>query len=74
LIDLNIYNNLYYNQIIRQINLKLTNYNFKFSSNFNINLYLEKDINKMNFNKETILLKNIFEKWNKYHGSKYLRR
>jgi hypothetical protein len=74
LIDLNIHNNLFYNQIIKQLNFKLNNYNFKFSSNFNMNLYIENDINKINLNEETILLNNIFEKWNKYHGSKFIRR
>jgi hypothetical protein len=74
LIDLNVYNNLFYNNAIKQLNLKLNKYNFKFSHNFNINLNLDENYNKININKDTILLNDIFEKWNKYHGSKYIRR
>jgi len=62
LIDFNVNNNFFYNEIIRKLNLKLVHYNFKFSSNFNINLFIDKDINKLNFNKETIILDNIFKK------------
>ncbi len=32
LIDLNIHNNFFYNKVIKQLNLKLNKYNFKFSS------------------------------------------
>jgi hypothetical protein len=74
LIDLNIYNNFFYNNAIKQLNLKLNKYNFKFSHNFNINLNLEENYEKININKETILLNNIFEKWNKYHGANFIRR
>jgi hypothetical protein len=74
LIDLNIHNNMFYNSIIRQLNFKLNNYNVKFSSNFNVNLYAHMDYNKSSINKDTILLNNIFEKWNKYHGANFLRR
>lgn len=73
-IDLNIYNNIFYNEIIKKLNYKLNNYNFKFSSNFNINLYLEEKLKKTKVSKETIILNNIFEKWNKYHGAKFIRR
>jgi hypothetical protein len=62
LIDLNIHNNLFYNQIIKKLNFKLNSYNFKFSSNFNINLYVHINKKKMNLNEETLLLNNIFEK------------
>jgi hypothetical protein len=62
LIDLNVYNNLFYNNAIKQLNLKLNKYNFKFSHNFNINLNLDENYNKININKDTILLNDIFEK------------
>jgi hypothetical protein len=74
LIDLNIHNNIFYNEIIKQLNFKLNNYNVKFTPNFNVSLFTHVDINKSNINKDTILLNNIFEKWNKYHGAKFLRR
>ena len=74
LIDLNIHNNFFYSEIIKQLNLKLNKYNFKFSSNFNINLFIENNFNKTKMNKETIILNNIFEKWNKYHGAHFIRR
>jgi len=74
LIDLNIHNNFIYNEIIKQLNLKVNNYNFKFTSNFNVNLFTDYNTTKKSLNKDTILLKNIFEKWNKYHGANFIRR
>jgi len=62
LIDINIYNNFFYNNVIKQLNFKLNKYNFKFSSNFNINLKTEEDLVLLRVNKETIILNNIFEK------------
>lgn len=62
LIDLNIHNNLFYSEIIKKLNFKLNKYNFNFSSNFNINLFIENNFNKTKMNKETIILNNIFEK------------
>jgi len=70
-IDLTFYNNIFYNGVLKQLNLKLNNYNFKFSSNININLYNESN-NKI-LNKDTKLLNDIFEKWNKYHGAAFFR-
>jgi hypothetical protein len=74
LIDLNVFNNEIFNTVIKNLNLKLNKYNFKFSSNININLYTDQKIDLNSFNKDTILLKNIFEKWNKYRGSQYIRK
>jgi hypothetical protein len=74
LIDLNIHNNFFYNEIIKQLNLKLNNYNFKVSQNFNINLFIDENINYKIKDDDTILLNNIFEKWNKYHGATFIRR
>jgi hypothetical protein len=62
LIDLNVFNNEIFNTVIKNLNLKLNKYNFKFSSNININLYTDQKIDLNSFNKDTILLKNIFEK------------
>jgi hypothetical protein len=65
---------MFYNSIIKQLNFKLNKYNVKFSPNFNVSLFTHVDYNELNINKDTILLNNIFEKWNKYHGAKFLRR
>jgi hypothetical protein len=53
---------MFYNSIIKQLNLKLNNYNVKFSPNFNINLFAHIDYNKSGVNKDTKLLNDIFEK------------
>jgi hypothetical protein len=74
LIDLNIHNNFLYNEIIKQLNFKMNAYNFKISPNFNVNLFTNKEIFRKNNNNDTILLNNIFEKWNKYHGATFIRR
>lgn len=76
IIDLNVNNNFFYNEVIKQLNLKLTKYNFIFSSNFNINIYTEQYLNNYNknFNNDTLLLNDIFQKWNKHHGSQYYRK
>lgn len=62
LIDLNIHNNFFYNEIIKQLNQKIVTYNFKISQNFNVNLFTDQEITKKNVNSDTFLLKNIFEK------------
>ena len=69
-IDLNVHNNFIYNEVLKQLNINLNKYNFKFSPNININLY----VNNITLNKDTSLLNDVFQKWNKYHGSKYIRR
>jgi hypothetical protein len=61
LLDINIYNNFIYNGVIKQLNFKLNNYNLKFTSNFNINLYSMKEFNNI-VNNDTILLNSVFEK------------
>ena len=64
MIDLNVNNNFFYNEVIKQLNIKLTKYNFIFSPNLNINIYTEQYLNNYNnyLNNDTLLLNDIFEK------------
>jgi hypothetical protein len=60
-VDLSIFNNIIYNDLLNNLNKTLSVYGFKIGNQYDVNLYAMLNV----YNKDTILLDNLLNVFNK---------